>query len=227
MCFYLAVSADAKTLENRCNAEFPEGDLFIPREEFNAFEHPLLPAVTQDEPRKILLLRWGMVPSWVNDVDLAKKIRRSTLNARSETADEKPSFRNSLRFRRCLIPVTAFYEWQHIRSGTRIRDKIKHKITTGKEIFCLAGIWDQWEHPLTREKWEGFSILTTAANPLMEIVHNSKKRMPVILPQHQENEWLDPARKTGPELKPFLTAIDEKYMHAEQIPGRSVRSPRR
>jgi putative SOS response-associated peptidase YedK len=211
MCFHLALSSDAQKLKDRYHAEFPEEDLFVPQKAFNAFEHPLLPVVTQDMPEKILLFRWGMIPSWVNDVDFAKRMRRNTLNARSETADEKPSFRNALRFRRCLVPADAFYEWQH-----RGKEKIKYRVRCDQDIMSLAGIWDEWVHPVTRKKWTGFSILTTAANPLMEVIHNSKKRMPVILPPEKEKNWLDPARRSGPRLQPFLKPYDEKKMHAEK-----------
>ncbi|MFO7841177.1 MAG: SOS response-associated peptidase [Fidelibacterota bacterium] len=211
MCFYLSISKDAQTLKNRFRAEFPDEDLFVPQEVFNAFTHPLLPVVTQDEPQTIRLFRWGMIPSWVNDVDFAKRMRRSTLNARSETAGERPSFRNSLRFRRCIVPADAFYEWQH--AG---RNKIQYRIHCDHDIMGLAGIWDRWVNPVTREQWTGFSILTTAANPLLEVIHNSRKRMPVILPPDKEKAWLSRERKSGPGLQPFLKAYDENRMYAEK-----------
>ncbi len=212
MCFYLAATAAAKTLEARFNAAFPDANLFEPAGEVNAFAHPALPVITSEKPKQIELFRWGLIPAWVNDPDSAKTFLSRTLNARAETADERPSFRNSLRYRRCLVPATAFFEWRH--EGKK---KIKYRITAGQEIMCLAGIWDSWRDPLSGEEWKGFSILTTAANPLMEVVHNSKKRMPVILKEEDERKWLDPERSTQEQLRGFFEPYPDELMKAEQI----------
>ncbi len=108
-----------------------------------------------------------------------------TFNARSETVSSKPAFRECFSSRRCLVPVRGFFEWQHV--GGR---KIPWYITLrDEEIFSLAGIWDSWtmQGGMTLET---FSVVTTRANELMEEIHNTKKRMPVILPSSAEKIWL-------------------------------------
>lgn len=213
MCFYLSLSKDAQTLKNRFGAQFPHEHDFIPAEEFNGFAHPELPVILQDEPQRIHLLHWGLVPAWVNDPDRAKRFRSRTLNARAETAFNLPSYRMPIRQQRCLVPADAFYEWQHIG-----KKKIKYRITLKKEkIFCFAGVWDIWTDPVTHAVWKGFSILTTEANQLLAEIHNSKKRMPVILPLKKEKEWLDPERKSPQELAHLLVPYSEKRMRAERI----------
>ncbi len=108
-----------------------------------------------------------------------------TFNARSETIDTKPAFRESFISRRCLVPVRGFFEWQHI-GGRKIPWYISLR---DEDIFSLAGIWDSW-------KMKGgvsvntFSVVTTRANELMSEIHNTKKRMPVILPAAAEKLWL-------------------------------------
>jgi putative SOS response-associated peptidase YedK len=108
-----------------------------------------------------------------------------TFNARSETIDTKPAFRESFTSRRCLVPVKGFFEWQHI-GGRKIPWYISLR---DEDIFSLAGIWDSW-------KMKGgislntFSVVTTRANELMSEIHNTRKRMPVILPAAAEKLWL-------------------------------------
>lgn len=212
MCFYLSLSKDAQALKNRYGADFPQEQHFIPAEEFNGFAHPELPVILQDEPKKIHLLRWGLVPAWVNDPDRAKRFRSRTLNARAETAFNLPSYRMPVRQQRCLVPADAFYEWQH-QGG----EKIKYKIYCKEKIFSFAGVWDIWTDPVTHEQWQGFSILTTEANRLLAEIHNSKKRMPVILPAKKEKEWLDPGRKSPQELAHLLVPYNNRRMRAERI----------
>jgi putative SOS response-associated peptidase YedK len=218
MCFHLAATSAAKTLEARFNASFPDANLFEPAEEFNAFAHPVLPVITSHKPELIELFHWGLVPAWVRDAAFAEQIRKRTLNARLETAYEKPSFQESYRLRRCLIPATAFYEWQHV-NGDKIKtkDKVKYKITTDQEIFAFAGLWDTWKDPKTHEEWNGFSILTMPANPLMERIHNSAKRMPLIIKPENEKEWLNTDRIRPEHLEKLIVPYPEELMHAEKV----------
>ncbi len=206
MCFHLAATAAAKTLEARFDAIFPESNLFEPSEEFNAFAHPKLPVITSHKPEQIELFNWGLVPVWVKDNASADKLKKATLNARVETAFDKPSFREPMRFQRCIIPATAFYEWQHVS-----KDKIKYKITTDQEVFAFAGIWDSWQ------EWKGFSILTMPANPLMARIHNTAKRMPYILKPENEMKWLDRKLVKLYDLQQLMVPYPEELMKAEKI----------
>jgi putative SOS response-associated peptidase YedK len=183
----------------------------------NAFAHPLLPVITGEEPEKLLLFNWGMVPAWVKDEALAQKLKKSTLNARIETAFEKPSFREAMRYQRCIIPADAFYEWQHAQVGVELgftrtnKSKVKYKISTDQDIFAFAGIWDTW-----RER-KGFSILTMPANPLMASIHNTAKRMPFILTQENEMKWIDPERVSQEHLNELIIPYPEEKMTAEPV----------
>jgi len=212
MCFHLAATSAAKTLEARFKAEFRDAELFEPVAEFNAFAHPELPVITSHKVDQIELFHWGMVPAWVRDRAFAEQIRKRTLNARLETAYEKPSFQESYRLRRCLVPATAFYEWQHVS-----KDKIKYKITTDQEIFAFAGLWDTWKDPETHEEWSGFSILTMPANPLMAKIHNSACRMPLILRPENEKEWLNMDRIRPEHLEKIVVPYPEEKMKATKI----------
>ena len=143
----------------------------------NAFAKPLLPVVTLEEPLRAQEMRWGLIPRWASkDPDGFLK-KANTFNAISETAYDKASFRNATtKERRCLIPATGFFEFHHL--GGRTYPHYIH--LRSRELFFMAGLYEG----------STFTILTTEANPLMERIHNTKKRMPVILPQELEETWL-------------------------------------
>ncbi len=186
MCFFNALSVNSTTLENRYTVDFPERSKFVAIEKGNGFAGISWPVITGEIPGKIEMQKWGLVPSWVPDAEAAKKISLQTLNARSETAFEKPSFKKSIRSQRCIVPSTGFFEWQHL-GKKKIPWFIKIK---GNEIFSIAGIWDEWADKSTGEIFRSFSILTTSANSIMAEIHNTKKRMPVILLTENEQKWL-------------------------------------
>jgi len=126
------------------------------------------------------LLRWGLVPHWTRDLDLKG---RALINARSETVAEKPSFRDSFRFRRCLVVADGFYEWQP--AGAR-KQPFWIRLDTGAP-FAFAGLWDRWVGE--DETLESCTLLTTEANEGLRPLHD---RMPVILDPHDYEAWIDP-----------------------------------
>ena len=130
--------------------------------------------------RRISLMRWGLVPNWASD----QRIGLATINARAEEAASKPAFRQSLERRRCLVPATAFYEWQ--KTGTKSRKPFAFSMMDRKP-FAFAGLWDLWQPPVG-EPLASFTILTTTANSLMAPVHD---RMPIILAPADYERWLD------------------------------------
>lgn len=185
MCFTVNVNIIREELEERYGAELIDHDKYRPSYYYHAFSLPRLPVVFSGEPARLRLMRWGLIPSWVADESEAKEIMMKTFNARSETVSTKPAFRESFSSRRCLVPVRGFFEWQHL--GGR---KIPWYITLrDEEIFSLAGIWDTWtlQGGMTLDT---FSVVTTRANELMAEIHNTKKRMPVILHSSAERIWL-------------------------------------
>jgi putative SOS response-associated peptidase YedK len=189
MCFSVNVNIVKEELEERYGVNFPDKYRYEPSYYYHAFALPEVPAVCSDNPGFIRVLKWGLIPPWIKSEDDAEEIRFKTFNARSESIDTKPSFSSSFRSKRCIIPVRGFYEWQHV--GYR---KIPWYIYHAREqIFTIAGIYSDWTPPGRSEQLSTFSIITTDANELMAEVHNSKKRMPVILGRDDEKKWIDPA----------------------------------
>jgi len=174
-------------LENRYGATLIDPDKYRPSYYYHAFGIPSLPAICSGEPSKIQLLKWGLIPAWTKGIDQANIIRYKTFNARSESIETKKSFSSSFRSKRCLIPVKGFFEWQHI-GNEKIPWYIYH---SENEIISLAGIYDDWVENNTGEVLTTFSIVTTDANDLMANIHNSGKRMPVLLSKSSETLWID------------------------------------
>jgi putative SOS response-associated peptidase YedK len=212
MCFRNSLSVNATTLRNRYNAKFEEPEAFTPVFHAAAFSFPAWPVITNREPALLRQFHWGLIPSWAQSREAAERMRTGTINARSETAFEKPSFREGMRSKRCLVPSTGFFEYRSFRSR-----KYPYFITlTGAEVFSIAGVWDEWADRTTGEVFPTFSVLTVAANPLMAKVHNEKKRMPVILPAEQERRWLESSLSRD-EVMALCVPFDEKRMKAHAV----------
>ncbi|MCB9304975.1 MAG: SOS response-associated peptidase [Lewinellaceae bacterium] len=134
--------------------------------------------IANDQPGHLQQMQWGLVPHWSASGANAGKL----INARSEGIEEKPSFGEPIRSRRCLVPADSFYEW---RSGPG-RKKIPYRIhLKSDDLMFMAGIWDEWKKG--KESVRSFSIITTAPNREMETLHN---RMPVLLRAEQQHLWL-------------------------------------
>jgi putative SOS response-associated peptidase YedK len=187
MCFTVNVNLIKEELENRYGATLIDPDNYRPSYYYHAFGLPKLPAVCSSESSRIRLLQWGLIPSWTRSKDEADIIRYKTFNARAESIDKKPSFSGAIKSKRCIIPIRGFYEWQRVG-----KDKIPWYICdSGNEILSVAGIYDEWAENSTGEILSTFSIITTDANELMAEIHNSAKRMPVLLDRRSEHAWTD------------------------------------
>lgn len=163
----------------------------------------LAPVIRALEGRRIALpARWGLIPSWSEDEAIAKH----TFNARAETVSEKPSFRAAFRHRRCLVPVTAFYEWREI-PGEKRKQKLRYADPRGHPL-ALAGLWDRWRRP-DGELLETFTIITTPANALLAPVH---ERMPAILGRGDWETWLAPEVDNSLLLKAMLAPCPEEWL---------------
>ncbi len=150
------------------------------------------------------LLRWGLIPFWSK----TGKTKTPLINARAEGIESKPSFRGAFRYRRCLIPVSGFYEWQK-RAGGKQPFFIRPK---GGTVFQLAGIWDHWQGEHGQEI-ESCTIITTTPNPMIAKIHD---RMPVILKSQDQLRWLDP--ETGQDnLLKMLQPYQSKNMEAYHV----------
>ena len=190
MCFYTEQLALFEKVETRFTAKVDNPNEFINSDFINGFSYPNLPIITNDNPDIISTnFNWGLIPTWAKD----DEIKKNTLNARIETVEEKPSFKNSIN-NRCLVIVSGYFEWHW--KDPKGKDKEKYIINSqNDEIFCLAGLYSNWLNKATGEMLNTFTILTTAANETMQYVHNNKKRMPVMLNKEDESSWLDSSKK--------------------------------
>lgn len=155
---------------------------------FNVAPTQDIPIVRQTEAgRELAIVRWGLIPSWSKDAKSGPLL----INARSETAAEKPAFRSAFKSRRCLIPADGFYEWKKI--GNK-KQPYHFRLTDG-HLLAFAGLWERWK------EIESCTIFTTAANELSGQFHD---RMPAILSPNDYAEWLDPqSKEPGKLLTPF------------------------
>jgi len=161
--------------------------------------------------RRLEVLRWGLIPPWADDPQIGSRM----INARAETAHEKPSFRRAFRERRCLIPADGFYEWKRT-NGTKQPYYIHMK--EGRP-FAFAGLWESWREEDGPEV-RSCAILTTRPNALASEIHD---RMPVILPAGSREAWLDPEAEKE-ELLALLEPYPEDEMEAYPV-SRYVNSP--
>jgi putative SOS response-associated peptidase YedK len=168
---------------------------------------------TSSPAREAAWLRWGLIPAWESDPASGNRM----INARSETAAQKPAFREAMGRRRCLIVADGFYEWK-----TEGRTKQPYFIHFADDRpFAFAGLWENWEAP-DRSRIESCAILTTEANELVHPIHD---RMPVILHRNDYSPWLDTNVRDSASLRTLLVPYAGKDMEAFPV-GRSVNNPR-
>ncbi len=161
--------------------------------------------------KKLAEMRWGLIPSWVKDL----KTHKLLINARAETIAEKPSFKQALMKRRCVIPADGFYEW-------RVADGQKAPVyihLTDKNVFGFAGLWDRWVST-EGEVILSCTIITVPSNAKLSSVHS---RMPAILSLQAEHKWLDPSIKDATELLPLLAPYADEQTQFYSV-GKSVNS---
>ena len=149
------------------------------------------------EERTGEIMRWGLVPSWVQDPGSLPMLH----NARSETIAEKPMFRHALRKQRCLIPASGFYEWKAV-SGQRSKQPFYISLKDGAPM-SFAGLWESTRMP-DGSVLESCTIITTEANTMLAPIHN---RMPVLLDHNDWSLWLDSAPLQQEQLKALLKPL--------------------
>jgi putative SOS response-associated peptidase YedK len=179
---YSLAGPDPSTLRER----FPIGERIEVRRRFNVAPGDPVLAVTADRegtPRGDVL-RWGLVPHWVDDPD---RLGLKLINARSETMAEKPAFRDAFERRRCLVLADGFYEWERRPDGTKQPWWVTRP---DGEPFAFAGLWATWRARPDVEPLRTCTIVTTRASGQLEHIHD---RMPVMLEAGAEQAWLDGA----------------------------------
>lgn len=221
MCYHLSLAANLRYLEKRFGASFEAPDSYEPSHHRAAFSSPAHPVITDSEPGRIRLFEWGMIPRWAKDASQASEVRKGTYNAKAETVFQKPSFRSSIMERRCLVLADGFFEWQKV--GSR---KYPYYIRLkSKEAFAIAGIWDEWK--AGGDTRNTFSVMTTEANPMMARIHNTKKRMPVMLRRKDEARWLEKGLapdEIGAMLRPYADDEMEAHTVARLLTSRERRN---
>jgi putative SOS response-associated peptidase YedK len=181
---------------------------------YNVAPTQVVPVVRLDAEgrRELVLLRWGLVPSWLKSIDQ----RYSMINARAETVATKPAYRGSFRERRCLVPADGFYEWKAEAGG---KQPYRFTLKDGG-LFAFAGLWDRWRDPAGGTV-ESFTIIVTDPNELARAVHD---RMPVILDPAAWESWLGSKSKTA-DLVALLQPLPAEAMAVARV-SRRVNSPK-
>jgi putative SOS response-associated peptidase YedK len=166
---------------------------------YNVAPQSLQPVVRLDSEtggRELSIMRWGLIPFWSKD----SKIAYSTINAKAETITTRPTYREAIKRRRCLVPADWFYEWKKMDAKTKQPYAIA--LNDGS-LFAFAALWDTWKDKATGQAINTYTVITTDPNQLMEPLHN---RMPVILQRRDYDRWLapgDPSQLPVDLLRPF------------------------
>jgi putative SOS response-associated peptidase YedK len=215
MCGRYVLKATGQELVTRYDVPGDQAQMFE-KPRFNVAPGQFNPVITNDGKNRLELMKWGLIPSWSKE----PKMNFSTINARSETLLEKPTYRKPFRTQRCLIPATGFYEWYEPESNVKRPPKTPYyfylhdgKNKNEETLFSFAGLYDVWRDK-EGEELKSYTIVNTAANSLMAKVH---PRMPIILPREAEKIWLDPAVKDDETLLKLLQPYSADLMEMYQI----------
>lgn len=181
---------------------------------YNIAPGTMQPTITRHSPNSIQFMFWGLIPHWAQDNSMSYK----TINARAEGIESKPSYKKPLRFQRCLIPASGFYEWDK-----STKPSIPYYFQLKDEsLFAFAGLYDVWKDPLDGQEIYSYTIITTVPNDVVAPVH---QRMPVILSKDDEDFWLNPDVIEPERLLPLLRPYPSDQMKATRVSS-AVNNPR-
>lgn len=194
MCYHKSLTNSIDYLADYYSVSYSHevAEKYTPHYHENGFDFLSSPIVSAKEPKEFQLMNWGLIPWWVKSLPDGLRLRTQTLNCISEEMFDKPSFRDSAKEgKRCLIPCSGFFEWRWMDEKGKM--KVPYYLTLQNQpLFSLAGLYSVWKDRETDTEYRTYTVLTTKANPYMEKIHNSKKRMPVLLPREYEKDWLNP-----------------------------------
>ena len=204
MCGRFTLTVDPAELQEQFeNYNFPPK--YAPR--FNVAPTQPVLAIPNDGENTADFFVWGLIPMWAKDPGIGSRL----INARGETLAEKPAFRGSLKYKRCLILADGFYEW---KSAEVRKSKTPYFIhMKDHKPFAFAGLWDSWNSP-DGSLVKSCTIITTEPNELVSLVHN---RMPVILHPRDYAKWLDTSPQTPDQLKPLIKPFPTEEMTAYPV----------
>jgi putative SOS response-associated peptidase YedK len=240
MCYFNSINLNVGDIIKLSN-KHKKIDKKIQSNVTSGFEFTQWPTLTQadDGSLQLEMAHWEFIPSWIQNSKelLISREKFTTLNAKAEKLLESRMYKDSVLHRRCLVLSSGFYEWRHFKPvGSKKEIAYPYFIHVKNEThFFMAGIYQPWTDKSTGETMDTFAIVTTAANTLMEKVHNKKKRMPTILSESLAHEWLQEGltesrikeianfQLSNEEMeaisirKDFKTAIhpQEKFVYAE------------
>lgn len=195
MCFSYSVNFKAEHLQSKLNLDeipaVPQPGFFI-----SGFTYPQLPVIAGDRGLHCEYYHWGLIPEWAKSAEKAAEMRQYGLNAKGETLHEKPMFRHAFESHRILVPMAGFYEWREVS-----KKKYPYYVKPSHdEFFLVAGIASHWVNTETGEETGTYAVVTCPSGPLMSMVHNSKKRQPLILAETDWETWIYGAQNQALEL---------------------------
>lgn len=191
-------------------ADFFDLPLFrdLPEASFNVAPTETMPVITSVAGQRVATnKRWGLLPAWAKEIKFGVR----TINARSETIDEKPAFRSAFKRQRCLVPASGYFEWKKIDAKNKQPYNIVMK---DRSLFAMAGLWESWKNPVDQRVIESFTIITVDSNLLTSNVHD---RMPAILHRDEFDIWLAPDFRDAKKLKSILRPYESDDMEMYQV----------
>ena len=248
MCFHNGIDvnrAEHIKLKNKAK-KIKDLQLNLDQPYASGFDYPFWPVLKPIDGGNDfvpVMMHWEFIPSYIRSVESLlhfrkgglnpktgrKDIPHNTLNAIGEEVLNKPTYKEAALKRRCLVLSSGFYEWRHFTPlGGKDTAYPYYVSVKGQEYFFMAGIYNPWVDQESGEVVDSFSILTTAANPVMEKIHNKKKRMPVILPEDQAERWTkdDLAYDGIAALAKFQFPAEQLAFHTIRKDFRQLEEPR-
>ncbi len=221
MCYHKSLTVKYEQLAEYYSSAYSEivKEMYSVRFHENGFDFLPGPVITSGKPAEIQMFNWGLIPFWVKDLSAATRLKTSTLNCISEEMFDKPAYRDAVKEgKRCLIPCTGFFDWRWLDEKGKM--KIPYYIhLKDQPVFSIAGLYSRWINKETTQPYYSYTVLTTKANNMMSTIHNSKQRMPVILPHAYEKDWLNP-NLTKEDVLALCQPIDDSLMTAHTISKR-------
>ena len=206
MCSRFSVTSPSEAVRSYFNYE---NDVeFPPQYNISPTDPVLVVRIGMTGERELQPMRWGLIPSWVKDPDNFSTL----INARSETANEKPSFRNAMKRRRCLIPANGFYEW----AGPKGHKHAYHIAKHDGSIMAFAGLWENWLGADGTEM-ETVTVLTREPNAVVAKIHN---RMPQIIDPDQFEPWLDCKEVSAKDALALLKPVPDDLLNLIEVSTR-------
>jgi len=220
MCFYYAVvKTNPKALIENGIINEKQLSFFSDKQFVKGFDFPVMPVISNENPTIIQMFRWGFVPAQTLSIEKATEflLQYNTLNAKAENLFESRLFQNAVQKQRCLVLCSGFFEWRHKNPEKKNSEKYPFYVSLKDDgMFVFGGIWEKFTDRNTGEIIHTYAIITTKANDLMELVHNTKKRMPLIIEPEKAMKWLEPDL-SDEEIKSYFLPFDSDKLKATPI----------